>query len=370
MVICHITISPIDYERRIQNQAGSASEAGYNVWIVAMGKPFEKNQEKKKKYLLWRIHTPYYRGGPLKFLHFNWKLVLFLFKKRPDIIHCHDLWVLPAAVLPAIFIKCKLIYDAHEYYPGLEIFTRKKIRCYIWLLIEKLSVHFIDYLITVSKPLGKLYKRRYRKLPYIEIIRNLPKYEKPMAKRVSLIDTPAKKLLFHGHFRPGRGLLNLVQAVSRIPDVHLILIGDGELKKDLKKMVYEKNVDKRVSFFDYIATDNLISTASQADIGVVLFEPTSINYRYALPNKFFEYIMAGLPLLASNICTFRSIISKYDIGLFVDPSDIDAIVKAVEEMIGNNEKQFLWRKNSLALALSLNWETEEKKLLAIYEKIQ
>ncbi len=372
MVICHLTINPIDYERRIQNQAGSASEAGYNVWIVALGKPFEKNLEKKKKYLLWRIHTPYYRGGPLKFLHFNWKLVLFLFKKRPDIIHCHDLWVLPSAVLPVIFTKCKLIYDAHEYYPGLEIFTRNKIKKKIWILFEYLAIPHVNVLLTVSEPLAKLYHEKYERIKQVEVIRNLPKKEIPMNKfSIPGVNSRQKKIiLYQGHFRPGRGLENLIDSLPQVPEVQLVLIGGGELEDKLKRRIEKCQLKDRVIFAGYIATDHLISATSCADLGIALFEPTSINYAYALPNKFFEYIMAGIPVLTSNIDTFQAYIDEYKVGLTVDPFDIGEIANTINFMISNAVKLNEWRKNSLAASKKLNWDMESKKMNRIYENIQ
>jgi glycosyltransferase involved in cell wall biosynthesis len=372
MVICHITINPIDYERRIQNQAGSASEAGYNVWIVALGKPFEKNQEKKKNYLLWRILTPYYRGGPLKFLHFNWKLVLFLFKKRPDIIHCHDLWVLPAAVLSAIFSKCKLIYDAHEYYPGLEIFTRNKIKKRIWILLEYLAIPRVHILLAVSEPLAKLYRKEYPRLKQIEVIRNLPKKEIPKKKfTIPKIHPLQKKIiLYQGHFRPGRGLENLIDAFPHVPEAQLVLIGGGELEEKLRRRIEKNRLEDRVTFAGYIATDHLISATACADLGIALFEPTSINYAYALPNKFFEYIMAGIPILASNIDTFQAYINEYKVGLTVDPFDIGKIADTINFMVSDIERLDEWRKNAREASQKLNWEKEAKKMNRIYENIQ
>jgi glycosyltransferase involved in cell wall biosynthesis len=372
MVICHITINPIDYERRIQNQAGSASEAGYNVWIVAMGKPFEKNQEKKENYLLWRILTPYYRGGPLKFLHFNWKVVLFLFKKRPDIIHCHDLWVLPAAVLPAIFTKCKLIYDAHEYYPGLEIFTRNKIKKKIWILFEYLAITRVDILLTVSEPLAKLYREKYPRLKQTEVIRNLPKKEIPKKKfNIPNLNPRYKKIiLYQGHFRPGRGLENLIDSLPQVPEAQLVLIGGGELEEKLRRRIEKCQLKDRVIFAGYIATDQLISATACADLGIALFEPTSINYAYALPNKFFEYIMAGIPVLASNIDTFQTYIDEYKVGLTVDPFNVGEIANTINLMISNVERLNEWRKNTKEVSKKLNWEMESKKMNRIYEDIQ
>jgi glycosyltransferase involved in cell wall biosynthesis len=164
-------------------------------------------------------------------------------------------------------------------------------------------------------------------------------------------------------------LLNLVEAFSVIEDAHLVMIGGGELEEDLKRIVEKKNLTKRVTFLGYIPTDELIRTSAQADLGIVLFEPTSINYSYALPNKFFEYIMAGLPVLASKIKTFENYVENYQVGLTVDPFNIAMISQSLVDMLSDKEKMTQWRLNSLKASKELNWEMEAKKMNQIYENI-
>ena len=302
-------------------------------------------------------------------MHFNWKVFLFLIKKPLEIIHCHDLWVLPAAVILSLFKHCNLIYDAHEFYGGLEVFNRNKIRKKIWMAFEYLAIPRVDVLITVSEPLADLYQKKYPNLKSVRVIRNLPKTEfsDEGLKTSGFPVTKDAVILFQGHFRPGRGLLNLFKAFSEIEDAHLVMIGGGELEEDLKEVVEKKNLAKRVTFMGYLPTDDLIRITAQADLGIALFEPTSINYAYALPNKFFEYIMAGIPVLASNIKTFEDYIGTYQVGLTVDPSDISAISRKLVDMLSDGEKMRQWRSNARKASKELNWELEAKKLIQIYE---
>ena len=146
-------------------------------------------------------------------------------------------------------------------------------------------------------------KKDIQQLKKVEIIRNVPKYEKPVNPEKFDKSKFSKTIIFHGHFKPGRGLENLVKAMKNLLEVRLILVGGGELKQSLNLLVDNLQLHN-VEFVDYINQDLLISHAAKADIGIVMFEATSLNYSFALPNKFFEYIMAGLPVLASNIETF------------------------------------------------------------------
>ena len=371
MRICHATINKISFERRIYNQAYSAGSNGYKVWIVAAGSASEKVREKRSGLYLRRLRRKFDAGGPWMFVAFNIKLFFCVLLKPIQIIHCHDLWVLPACAFAALLKNCALVYDAHEYYAGLEIFTNRPLRKRIWLLAEWLAMPIVDTLITVSEPLGDLFSNHYPHLKKVKIIRNLPQYELPQKDKqaIQFEKNDKIKIVFHGHFKPGRGLKQLINVVGKIENVQLLLIGGGELTNNLHQLVEKNNLQKRVFFNDYVATEMLISTLAQADIGVVLFEQTSINYSFALPNKFFEYIMAGVPVLSSNIETLQSYIEKYHIGMSVNPADENALQLKLAEMCSDKIGLQAWRKNALSAAKELNWEAEEKKLMDIYAEV-
>jgi len=223
-------------------------------------------------------------------------------------------------------------------------------------------------LITISEPLGDLYKKRYPQLKKVEIIRNLLKYENPKNPEKFDNSKYSKTIIFHGHFKPGRGLEYLIKAMVKLSNIRLILVGGGELHTTLLNLVDKLSLNN-VEFVDYINHDQLISHAARADVGAVLFEATSLNYSFALPNKFFEYIMAGLPVLASNIETLKFYVDKLNIGRTVDPTNEEEIVKTIKEMIKNDSNLEMWKNNCLELAKELNWENESKKLKSIYDAI-
>jgi len=369
--IYHITINPIDFERRIQNQAESAQQAGYQVNVIALAKPAQRSQNNPFCFALIRLKTPFYQGGLLKFLHFNWKIFWSLLFRQIDILHCHDLWVMPAAWMLKIVKNNRLIYDAHEFYAGLEIFNRHKIRKKIWMALEYLAIPSVDVLLTVSEPLAGLYRQKYKRLTEVKVIRNMPKLESRKNKNpvVKFPLTSHPVIIYQGHFRPGRGLVNLIHAIPLTDNTHLMLVGGGELESELRKLVEYYHLTDRVTFLGYVPTADLISISAQADLGVVLFEPTSLNYAYALPNKFFEYVMAGIPVLASAIDTFKAYIAQYDLGLTVNPSNSQAIAAGIRTMLSDPEKMSVWRKNAEQAAKILNWNHESVKMNAIYERI-
>ena len=370
MHLTHITLNHLDHDRRLKNQAHSAVSAKYQVLIIALGRAGELKEENALFGDVRRIFSPFVHGGPLKFIHYNLHLFFLLWHIRTDILHAHDLWVLPAAALIAAFKKRKLVYDAHEYYAGLMIFKKRPVRKLVWLFMESLLVKYIDALLTVSEPLAEKYRQRYPNISDYRVIRNLPFREQPSLKQAMSFPRPFKHMLvYHGHLKPGRGLENLIRAMAHVENTGLVIIGGGELLERIRRLVCELDVSEKVIINDYVSLESIISTSAQADIGVVLFEKTSTNYSYALPNKFFEYIMAGLPVLTSDIETLSGYVQKYDLGRTVDPSDPRLIGKTILEMTGDPEALQKWRKNAHKASEDLNWDREAEKLLKIYEKL-
>ena len=371
MKILHITINQLKFERRIQNQVKSGIDHSFQISVMHLIADKNIKGDDQTDFTDIPVYSPFYKGGPLKFLHFNWQVFRIGKKGRYDILHAHDLWILPAAALLSRKFDIKLVYDAHEFYSGLEIFKRRRFRRWIWMKVEHLCMRHVNQSITVSEPLADLYKELYDEQMSIEVIRNVPEYEIPTSEKTEKISIDSKMLtlLFHGHFRPGRGLLNLMHAVSHVPDVQLIMIGGGELEAELKTLSKDLDISDRVIFKSYIPVNHLISTAAQADMGVVLFEPDSANYAHALPNKFFEYIMAGLPVLASHIDTLEYYIGQYQIGICADPADIRDLTNVIKDIAKNRDQLKDWHLNAKSAAKELNWNNEAKKLLELYEKI-
>ncbi len=372
MDICHVTINFIDYERRIKNQAESSAESGHSIKIISLGKPGDKLAVIQNGISIRRITTPFFKGGPLKFIHFNLKVFLLLFYERLQIVHCHDLWTLPAVYLLRIIKKFNIVYDAHEYYEGLEIFNRNRIRKKLWMLAEQMAIKKVDVLITISDPIAGLYHKKYPDLQKIEVIRNLPQKERPSESQNNdiLPKTTDKLIVFQGHFKPGRGLIQLIESMKLLDKVHLVLIGGGEIENDIREKIVNFDLQSKVSLIGYIPTDQLITTTSRADLGVVLFEKTSLNYTYALPNKFFEYIMAGIPILASNLDTLTEYLETYGLGMSVNPEDVEEIAQSIKIMLSDENKLKEWRDNAIKASRILNWENESIKMNQIYENIQ
>ena len=370
--ILFITIDPIEYRRRTLNQIASAKEAGFEVEAISAAEFGKRYPTETEPCPIRRIYLPVQRG-PLKFIIFNLKVFFKVCFCNYAIIHARGLWTLPAVYKYILVHRSRVVYEAHEYFAGHEIFQTRPIRKFIWLLVERMTMPYVDALITVSEPLARAYQKDYPDLQNVQVIRSLPSINDFRKDDIGT-EKPAERPFtfhFHGYFHKGRALEQIILAFDNIRDldVRLILIGKGPLEKRLKNLVKEKNLAQKIIFHDFIPNAQLIDFIRQADVGLALIQADSINRKYSLPNKFFEYIMAGLPVLAGNIPTLEEYTNKYNVGLTADPDDIEAIAKAMHEMVKNKETLSTWRENCKKAAKELNWENEAKKMRDIYSGV-
>jgi glycosyltransferase involved in cell wall biosynthesis len=157
-------------------------------------------------------------------------------------------------------------------------------------------------------------------------------------------------------------------AMKHVPDAKLVLVGSGDVEEDLKDLAARMEVEERVLFTGRVGADVLASYTLQADLGISLERDEGLNYRYALPNKLFDYIQAEVPVLVSDLPEMSAIVRKYDIGLVSDADDPLVLARLFHEGLHDGKKIKTWRANLKKAAGILCWEHEEHTLLELYRK--
>lgn len=292
-----------------------------------------------------------------------------------DVIHVHDLPCLKVGLYAAKKKNIPLVYDAHELYYAQDILGKKQQKFYYKL--EKKYIKKADTVITVNPFIGKLMEERYR-ISTPNIIMNCT--EKPnnfeenqtknILKEKGNIPDDWKVILYQGWISPERNIETLVRGVKYFPEkTCLAIIGYGEYEKNLRDIVVEEHIEDKVFFLGKVESDEMLNYSVGADIGVIPYRPIDDNHLYCSPNKLFEYVLAGVPIISDSLPFFEMM--KKDHGFIVttnmgSPKEFGRVVEGLLSKEGELQKL---KDNCNKASKVLNWNEEGKKLLKIYEEI-
>jgi glycosyltransferase involved in cell wall biosynthesis len=146
----------------------------------------------------------------------------------------------------------------------------------------------------------------------------------------------------------------------------LLIVGGGDVIDLLKEKAGKPELKDKIIFKPRLPYDELMQYTVNADLGLTLDKSNNLNYRFSLPNKLFDYIKAGIPVLASDLIEIRTIIEKYEIGDFISGHTPQKIASKVNEIIKNKEKLERWKANTAKASEELNWEKESEVIKKVY----
>lgn len=326
---------------------------------TSLDKSISTLQLKTKKLKLLPRFIRYF----LNFLELVALSLLKLRKVRPQLIHCHDTLVLPIAWLYKLLKPSTiLIYDAHELESQKN--GQNKILSTFTLLIERIVWKKINGFITVSESIQQWYISNLGTKPSC-IIYNAPvTNEEHLAKDKILrerfgISINEKIFLYVGYISTGRNIEKLLEIFEEQDDnFHLIFIGYGPLVDLVKKFENKLN---NIHYHESVRHDKLVSILEEANAGLCLIPNSSLSDYYALPNKFFEYILAGLTVIASDFPDLRKKIDKYELGYYCNPHSKEEIVKVIEKF---KEKEIV-----ITDTHPLTWHNQTIKLQTFYNQM-
>ena len=371
----HFYQSSFKYESRILKETKSLVHSGLINKVIIAGiweAGCEEHEELDNKRKLWRVplKTQVLPDGSFwKVLqHIEWAFKIF-FKLRKEgikFVHCHSLSTLPIALLFKIFAQSKVIYDAHE----LETEKGKRgIRQRVSKLLERLLINYADRTIVVSDSIAGWYQNQYG-LEKIHIIKNFPYQENYSSKSCHVLKDTFNiqdneiLYIYHGGLSNGRSIEILLDVFSKVNrKKHIVFMGYGELEDTVKK--YEKNFSN-IHFHPAVKPGDIISYAKGADVGICMIENICLSYYYSLPNKLFEYVASGLPVIVSDFPDMGKIIDKYKCG-WKSPVNEKALIDAIEKISSEEIKDKI--KAVLKCKDYFLWDSEEKKLINIYDSL-
>ncbi|NQV01503.1 MAG: glycosyltransferase [Bacteroidia bacterium] len=258
----------------------------------------------------------------------------------------------------------RLLHDCHEYFRGVPELVGRKGTTRIWKWIEDRIFPKLKLVTAVNASVAKLYQEEYGN--EIVVIRNVPfrKRDGEAISKESLGISPHQKvILYQGAVNIDRGLEEVIQAMKYIRcDARLVIAGTGDKFEDLQAFVRQEKVPGKVIFTGQIPFQELHKYTLMADIGLSIEKDVSLNYHFALPNKFLDYIQAHVPVLISPFPEMKAILDKYFIGEVLETHDPKHIADKIDSMLMNESRLALYRENLHRAAEELCWENEVHKL--------
>ncbi len=349
----------LTYDQRMQKICRSLANAGYEIELVGrerntsaalLNEPFKQTRLKCT-----------FNKGKLFYFEYNLRLLFYLLFQKFDALCAIDLDTIVPVYLAGKAKGAKLIYDAHEYFTEVpEVIRRPSVKR-VWEWVERTFVPKFDLAYTVSPALAELFSKKYGK--EFQVIRNIPLLVQP-----STVNRQPSTILYQGALNEGRGLEHLIEAMKDI-DAKLLLAGEGDLSDELRSLTKKLNLEHKVEFLGFVKPDKLKELTAKATIGINLLEHKGLSYYYSLSNKFFDYIHAGVPQVCIAFPEYKKINDEYEVALLVESCDVDEIKKAITPLLSNDDLFKRLQKKCEVCSHDLNWQNEEKKLVALYDEL-
>ncbi|KKR05755.1 MAG: Glycosyltransferase [candidate division WS6 bacterium GW2011_GWF2_39_15] len=359
-------------DNRVSKECKSLNDNGYEVELASTS--FDKSLPKSENIKGFKVRR--FNVGSFKFLPFN--LILFWLHtiinyRKEGIFHANDLYALPPAyVIKKVFNKkAKIIYDCHEHETEAPIYNGKFLLKKAAQLFERKMIYSADRVIVVSESIGKDYMEMYG-LKKLHLVMNCPYFKSYASTDLfrKELGIPKDKVIFlyQGLYKEGRGVENLVELFKRLSKINdelvLVLLTYGEGIEALKESI--KGI-KNIYWHDKAPLDVYMSYVASADWGILLIENICKSYNYALPNKLFDYVMCGLPVIVSNLKEVSQFVEREKVGYVIDSTNMEEMIKLLSCI--NSESRARFTKNLESTSRRYTWENQEKELLNLYNTL-
>ncbi|MBI4312527.1 MAG: glycosyltransferase family 4 protein [Chloroflexi bacterium] len=381
--ICMLLMGGIQYDGRVRKESRSLATAGYWTTVITMPASAENTADLapvavREVRLLTRRIFGQVRGLPAKYGEFILRSAARGALLRADAYHAHDLPTLLPAYLAARCTGARLVYDAHELWT--EQGTRYSDR-EAWRKLERWLLRRVDGVVAVNNSRATIMHEEYGSRVKPVVVRNCP----PASNSLDRSSQPLRRfvaaqgaseaiiVLYQGSIAAERGYEALVDAAEFFESGTVaVLLGYGNdaYVASLHERVRRKGLEGKVFFHPAVPNSQILEYTASADLGVVFYDDSCRNNRYCAPNKLYDYMMTGIPSVASDLPGIQEVVQADDVGVTVDSKDPKAVAAAVNGLLHDRERYDRQRRNALRLAREkYNWERQEQQLLGLYTNL-
>jgi glycosyltransferase involved in cell wall biosynthesis len=355
---------------RALRQLGALAGAGLSIHAVGLAP--QPSEESHASIRMTHLAPPS-GSGPGWFLGVHRAMQTAMVGIDARIYHASDLFVLPAAAKQSRSQLRPLTFDSRELYPHVGATHGKPWASWFWSLVERRYLHRCAATFTVCNSIADRLQEKYSIARPI-VVPNIPEFPYRPATSAYLrqwagIPPTALILLYQGHLKQGRGCTQILDAVEDVPGTHAIFLGDGPLAGSLLHDADQRGIGNRVHHHGAVSPDRLLDVTSGADVGMCLIEPLTESLRLSLPNKLFEYLWAGRPVIGSNLPEISRVILGHDVGKTVDPKSRQEIAAAVRELRDDPEARLAMQSRTRSVAETYRWSEASEAFVAPFKSL-
>jgi glycosyltransferase involved in cell wall biosynthesis len=356
-------INDLSGDQRIHRIASTLVEADFEVLVVGRKLP-DSLPLPAWPYQTHRMKL-FFTKGKWFYLEYNLRLFWFLLFRKAQILNANDLDTLLANFLVSRLKNTPLVYDSHEYFTEVPELIGRTFTRNIWLRLERWIFPRLKQVYTVNQSLARIYSQTYQK--EVKVIRNVPFLKSDITTRKN-----EKIIVYQGALNVGRGIELMIEAMNYLPETKLWIIGRGDVQDYLEQLAKEQAAASRIIFKGFIPLNELYQYTAQASLGLSLEEDLGANYRYSSPNKIYDYIQAGIPVLVSDLPEMNALITEYGVGAVLPKEERqpEKLAQQITHILDHSDAYKTYQANCLKAKEILNWEAEKEKLISIYKNIK
>jgi glycosyltransferase involved in cell wall biosynthesis len=352
-------------DNRVHKIALTLEDMGFDVTLA--GRTFPSGKINLRRPYTTHRFSLWYNKGPLFYANYNIRLFFYLLINRFDVIVSNDLDTLPACFYASRILRKQLVYDSHEYFTEVpELIKRPRVKR-IWERIEEAILPKITHCYTVCQSIADIYNAKYK--TSFRVVRNIPFKLKDIENEYFAPPFPTDKpvVIYQGAVNLGRGIEEAILAMRYIENVNLVIIGSGDIIDECKKLAKDEELTDKVFFTGRIPFEELSKVTRFATIGLSVEKDMGLNYRYALPNKLFDYIQSEVPMLTSALPEIKRIVDDYGVGLVIGETTPEAISNGIKQMLSDVESFRFWKENCRKAKAVLCWENEREIIRSVFQ---
>lgn len=357
----------LSFDQRVQKTCQSLNHHGWTPVLVGREMPGMKPWQ--GPWEAQRLRVKAQRG--IRF-YATWQWALWKWVRRHgegfDAIWCNDLDTLAPAL---VWGQRPVVYDSHEYFTEAAGLTGKPFRRAVWLMLERWCMSRLTSMITVNESIAEAYRKKYG--VGVEVVRNMPVLRPPVVTAGRSVfesygipsDVPI--VLMQGAYMDrDRGTAEAVAALPHVPGIRLVLVGAGIEWEEARSVQGEERFEGRLHCLPKLPFEELRILTAAADVGLSLDKSGHGNYEMSLPNKLFDFMHAGLPMVTTARAEVAKVVEGHGLGVVVPDLEPETLRRAIVEVLSVPRKE--WSSRAGDARNQYHWGVDEPKLLKVLDE--